>query len=192
MPRSLSRCAWASNDLAILYHDKEWGVPSHDDRHLFEFLILEGAQAGLSWDTILRKRENYRTAFSQFDPERVARFDQRKIAALLNDNGIIRNKLKIRSAISNAQAFLKVQKEFGSFDRYIWQFVGSRPRVNSFRSLKQVPASTAESDNMSKDLKHRGFNFVGSTICYAFMQAVGLVNDHLVTCFRYAPLRRKS
>lgn len=192
MPRSLSRCAWASNDLAILYHDKEWGVPSHDDRHLFEFLILEGAQAGLSWDTILRKRENYRAAFSQFDPERVARFDQRKIAALLNDNGIIRNKLKIRSAISNAQAFLKVQKEFGSFDRYIWQFVGSRPRVNSFRSLKQVPARTAESDNMSKDLKHRGFNFVGSTICYAFMQAVGLVNDHLVTCFRYAPLRRKS
>ena len=192
MPRSLSRCAWASNDLAILYHDREWGVPSHDDRHLFEFLILEGAQAGLSWDTILRKRENYRTAFSQFDPERVARFDQRKIALLLNDNGIIRNKLKIRSAISNAQAFLKVQKEFGSFDRYIWQFVGSRPRVNSFRSLKQVPASTAESDNMSKDLKHRGFNFVGSTICYAFMQAVGLVNDHLVTCFRYAPLRRKS
>jgi len=192
MPRSLSRCAWASNDLAILYHDREWGVPSHDDRHLFEFLILEGAQAGLSWDTILRKRENYRTAFSQFDPERVARFDQRKIAALLNDNGIIRNKLKIRSAISNAQAFLKVQKEFGSFDRYIWQFVGSRPRVNSFRSLKQVPARTAESDNMSKDLKHRGFNFVGSTICYAFMQAVGLVNDHLVTCFRYAPLRRKS
>jgi len=192
MPRSLSRCAWASNDLAILYHDREWGVPSHDDRHLFEFLILEGAQAGLSWDTILRKRENYRAAFSQFDPERVARFDQRKIAALLNDNGIIRNKLKIRSAISNAQAFLKVQKEFGSFDRYIWQFVGSRPRVNSFRSLKQVPARTAESDNMSKDLKHRGFNFVGSTICYAFMQAVGLVNDHLVTCFRYAPLRRKS
>jgi len=192
MPRSLSRCAWASNDLAILYHDREWGVPSHDDRHLFEFLILEGAQAGLSWDTILRKRENYRTAFSQFDPERVARFDQRKIAALLNDNGIIRNKLKIRSAISNAQAFLKVQKEFGSFDRYIWQFVGSRPRVNSFRSLKQVPARTAESDNMSKDLRQRGFNFVGSTICYAFMQAVGLVNDHLVTCFRYAPLRRKS
>ncbi|HKD02944.1 MAG TPA: DNA-3-methyladenine glycosylase I [Terriglobales bacterium] len=192
MPRSRSRCPWASNDLAILYHDKEWGVPSHDDRHLFEFLILEGAQAGLSWDTILRKRENYRAAFSQFDPERVARFDQRKIATLLNDNGIIRNKLKIRSAISNAQAFLKVQKEFGSFDRYIWQFVGSRPRVNSFRSLKQVPARTAESDNMSKDLKQRGFNFVGSTICYAFMQAVGLVNDHLVTCFRYAPLRRKS
>ena len=190
MPRS--RCPWASNDLAILYHDKEWGVPSHDDRHLFEFLILEGAQAGLSWDTILRKRENYRAAFSQFDPERVARFDQRKIALLLNDNGIIRNKLKIRSAISNAQAFLKVQKEFGSFDRYIWQFVGSRPRVNSFRSLKQVPARTAESDNMSKDLNQRGFNFVGSTICYAFMQAVGLVNDHLVTCFRYAPLRRKS
>src|SRR5215472_6493349 len=192
MPRSLSRCPWASNDLAILYHDKEWGVPSHDDRHLFEFLILEGAQAGLSWDTILRKRENYRAAFSQFDPKRVARFDQRKIATLLNDNGIIRNKLKIRSAISNAQAFLKVQKEFGSFDRYIWQFVGSRPRVNSFRALKQVPARTAESDNMSKDLNQRGFNFVGSTICYAFMQAVGLVNDHLVTCFRYAPLRRKS
>lgn len=192
MKKDLSRCSWASNDLAILYHDQEWGVPSHDDRHLFEFLILEGAQAGLSWDTILRKRENYRAAFSQFDPKRVARYDQRKIDSLMSDPGIIRNKLKIHSAIQNARAFLKTQKDFGSFDQYIWQFVASQPRVNSFRSLKQVPARTAESDVMSKDLQQRGFNFVGSTICYAFMQAVGLVNDHLVTCFRYPQLRGKK
>ena len=192
MSRTLTRCPWATNDRAVLYHDKEWGVPSHDDRHLFEFLILEGAQAGLSWDTILRKRENYRAAFSQFDPKRIARYDQRKIAALMSDSGIIRNQLKVHSAISNAQAFLKIQKEFGSFDRYIWQFVEGKPRVNSFRAMQQIPARTADSDAMSKDLKKRGFNFVGSTICYAFMQAVGLVNDHLVTCFRYTPLRRKS
>ena len=192
MSRTLTRCPWATNDRAVLYHDKEWGVPSHDDRHLFEFLILEGAQAGLSWDTILRKRENYRAAFSQFDPKRIARYDQRKITALMNDPGIIRNQLKVHSAISNAQAFLKIQKEFGSFDRYIWQFVEGKPRVNSFRAMQQIPARTADSDAMSKDLKKRGFNFVGSTICYAFMQAVGLVNDHLVTCFRYTPLRRKS
>jgi len=192
MSRTLTRCPWATNDRAVLYHDKEWGVPSHDDRHLFEFLILEGAQAGLSWDTILRKRENYRAALSQFDPKRIARYDQRKIAALMNDPGIIRNQLKVHSAISNAQAFLKIQKEFGSFDRYIWQFVEGKPRVNSFRAMQQIPARTADSDAMSKDLKKRGFNFVGSTICYAFMQAVGLVNDHLVTCFRYTPLRRKS
>ena len=192
MSRTLTRCPWATNDRAVLYHDKEWGVPSHDDRHLFEFLILEGAQAGLSWDTILRKRENYRAAFSQFDPKRIARYDQRKIAALMSDSGIIRNQLKVHSAISNAQAFLKIQKEFGSFDRYIWQFVEGKPRVNSFRAMQQIPARTADSDAMSKDLKKRGFNFVGSTICYAFMQAVGLVNDHLVTCFRHEPIRSMS
>jgi DNA-3-methyladenine glycosylase I len=191
MTKSLSRCAWAGNELAILYHDKEWGVPSHDDRHLFEFILLEGAQAGLSWDTILRKRENYRAAFSRFDPRRISRYDQRKIDSLMEDAGIIRNKLKIHSAIANAQAFLKVQREFGSFDRYVWQFVGGKPRVNSIRSMKQLPARTTESDAMSKDLKKRGFNFVGSTICYAFMQAVGLVNDHIVTCFRYDQLRRR-
>jgi DNA-3-methyladenine glycosylase I len=190
-PANLIRCTWARNDLAILYHDKEWGVPSHDDRHLFEFLILEGAQAGLSWDTILRKRENYRTAFSQFNPQRIARYDDRKIDSLMNDAGIIRNKLKIHSAIGNARAFLKIQKEFGSFDQYIWQFVDGKPRINSIRSLKKLPARTAQSDAMSKDLKKRGFNFVGSTICYAFMQAVGLVNDHLVTCFRYSQLSSK-
>ena len=185
---TVSRCAWARNDLAIAYHDREWGVPSHDDRHLFEFLILEGAQAGLSWDTILRKRERYRRVFSQFNPQRVARFDQKKIAALLEDPGIVRNKLKIHGAVSNAQAFLKVQKEFGSFDRYIWQFVGGKPCVNSIRSVKQLQPRTTESDAMSKDLKKRGFTFIGSTICYAFMQAVGMVNDHQVTCFRYRQL----
>jgi DNA-3-methyladenine glycosylase I len=188
MKKSPSRCKWASKDLAIVYHDKEWGVPSHDDRHLFEFLILEGAQAGLSWDTILRKRENYRAAFSQFNPQRIARYDQKKVGALMNDPGIIRNKLKIQSAISNAQAFLKIQKEVGSFDEYIWQFVDGKPRINSIRSMKQLPARTAQSDAMSKDLKKRGFNFVGSTICYAYMQAVGMVNDHMVTCFRYKQL----
>jgi DNA-3-methyladenine glycosylase I len=183
------RCPWASNDLAIRYHDKEWGVPVHDDRTLFEFLILEGAQAGLSWNTILNKRENYRKAFDGFDPARVARYDQRKLDRLLRDPGIIRNKLKVASAAGNAKAFLQVQKEFGSFDAYIWQFVGGEPRVNSPKSMKQVPARTAESDAMSKALKKRGFNFVGSTICYAFMQAVGLVNDHVVDCFRYRALR---
>jgi DNA-3-methyladenine glycosylase I len=179
------RCSWATGELMIRYHDEEWGVPAHDDRTLFEFLILEGAQAGLSWSTILNKRDNYRRAFEGFDPKRVARFDRRKIGRLLRDPGIVRNKLKIASAIANANAFLRVQDEFGSFDRYIWQFVGGKPRLNSPRSLKQVPARTPESDAMSKDLKRRGFNFVGSTICYAFMQAVGLVNDHTVDCFRY-------
>ena len=169
----------------IRYHDEEWGVPVHDDHALFEFLILEGAQAGLSWSTILNKRENYRRAFDRFDPERVAAFDRRKVQQLLRDPGIVRNKLKIASTIENAKAFLCVQEEFGSFDRYIWQFVGGKPRVNKRRSLRQVPARTAESDAMSKDLKRRGFKFVGSTICYAFMQAVGLVNDHVVGCFRY-------
>jgi DNA-3-methyladenine glycosylase I len=185
-PAPLVRCAWARNPLAIRYHDEEWGVPQHDDRRLFEFLILEGAQAGLSWDTILRKRENYRAAFDHFDPRRVARYDRRKLQSLLRDDGIIRNRLKIASAVQNAKAFLRVQDEFGSFDRYIWQFVGGKPKVNSQRYTRQVPARTAESDAMSKDLKKRGFNFVGSTICYAFMQAVGMVNDHTINCFRYS------
>jgi DNA-3-methyladenine glycosylase I len=184
------RCTWAKNPVSIAYHDREWGVPQHDDRILFEFLILEGAQAGLSWDTILNKRENYRAAFDRFDPNRVARYKQPKIKALLRDEGIIRNQLKILSAIGNAKAFLAVQKEFGSFDRYIWQFVGGKPRVNSPNSLQGVPSRTAESDVMSKDLKKRGFNFVGSTICYAFMQAVGMVNDHTVKCFRYSEIAK--
>jgi len=182
------RCAWASNELSIRYHDEEWGVPVHDDRTLFEFLILEGAQAGLSWNTILNKRENYRKAFDGFDAVRVAGYDRRRIQQLLRDPGIVRNKLKIAAAVENAKAFLRVQEEFGSFDRYIWQFVGGKPRVNSRRSLRQVPARTAESDAISKDLKRCGFRFVGSTICYAFMQAVGMVNDHVVDCFRYRTL----
>lgn len=179
------RCAWAKNDLAIRYHDREWGVPQHDDRVLFEFLALEGAQAGLSWDTILRKRDNYRAAFDSFDTEIISRYDQRKLDALMGDQGIVRNRLKILSVVKNAKAFLEVQQEFGSFDRYIWQFVGGKARVNRRQALSQVPSRTAESDAMSKDLKKRGFTFVGSTICYAFMQAVGMVNDHVVTCFRY-------
>ena len=184
-PKERIRCAWATNELSIRYHDEEWGVPVHDDRTLFEFLILEGAQAGLSWNTILNKRENYRRAFDGFDPKRVARYDQRKVKQLLGDAGIVRNKLKIAASIENAKAFLRVQEEFGSFDRYIWQFVGGKPRVNKWRSLKQLPARTPESDAMSKDLLRRGFKFAGSTICYAFMQATGMVNDHLVVCFRY-------
>jgi len=187
------RCSWANNELAIRYHDEEWGKPVHDDRVLFEFLILEGAQAGLSWNTILQKRDNYRKAFNGFDPARVARYDQRKMQQLLLDPGIVRNRLKISSAVGNAKAFLRVQKEFGSFDRYIWQFVGGNPTVNTRKSMKELPARTDESDAMSKDLKKRGFNFVGSTICYAFMQATGMVNDHLVTCFRYkAPAATES
>lgn len=169
----------------IRYHDNEWGVPAHDDRTLFEFLILEGAQAGLSWETILNKRENYRAAFDGFDAARVAGYNKRMIAQLLKDPGIVRNRLKIASAVRNAQALLRVQREFGSFDRYIWQFVGGRPRVNSWKSRGQVPARTAQSDAMSKALKKLGFNFVGSTICYAFMQAVGMVDDHVVECFRH-------
>lgn len=184
------RCAWASGELSIRYHDEEWGVPVHDDRKLFEFLILEGAQAGLSWSTILNKRENYRRAFDGFDPQRVARYDRAKVRKLLADPGIVRNKLKIASTIENAKAFLRVQEEFGSFDKHIWQFVNGEPRLNKWKSLKQLPARTAESDAMSKDLKRRGFNFVGSTICYAFMQAVGMVNDHVVTCFRYTAVDR--
>lgn len=170
------------------YHDEEWGVPVHGDRTLFEFLILEGAQAGLSWSTILNKRENYRRAFDHFDPKRIARYDAREVKRLLADPGIVRNRLKIAATIQNAKAFLQVQKEFGSFDRYIWQFVGGKPKVNAPRTVKQVPARTPESDAMSKDLLRRGFKFVGSTICYAFMQAVGMVNDHTVDCFRYKEL----
>jgi len=181
----LIRCGWAKGDLYIRYHDEEWGVPVHDDRTLFEFLILEGAQAGLSWSTILNKRENYRRAFDGFDPRRVARYQPAKIKTLLADPGVVRNRLKIASAVENAKAFLRVQEEFGSFDGYIWQFVAGKPLVNKRKSLRQVPARTPESDAMSKDLKHRGFKFVGSTICYAFMQAVGMVNDHVVDCFRY-------
>jgi DNA-3-methyladenine glycosylase I len=189
--KTLIRCGWASesNPLTCRYHDEEWGVPVHDDRTLFEFLILEGAQAGLSWNTILNKRENYRKAFDNFDVARVARYDKKKIQKLLADAGIIRNKLKIASAIENAKQFLRLQKEFGSFDKYIWQFVGGKPRINAWKEMRQVPASTVESDAMSKDLKKQGFNFVGSTICYAMMQATGMVNDHLVTCFRYKTLR---
>jgi len=183
--QQLVRCEWARGELMIRYHDKEWGVPVHEDGKLFEFLILEGAQAGLSWETILNKRENYRAAFSGFEAQRVARYDARKVAQLLKNPGIVRNRLKIASAVRNAQALLRVQKEFGSFDRYVWQFVNGQSRVNSWKSHKRVPARTAESDAMSKDLKKRGFNFVGSTICYAFMQAVGMVNDHRVQCFRY-------
>lgn len=179
------RCDWARNALAIDYHDKEWGVPLHDDRRLFEFLVLEGAQAGLSWDTILAKRDNYRLAFDGFDAEKVAAYDESKCAELLGNSGIIRNRLKIASAVRNARCFLETVREFGSFDSYIWEFVGGRPIVNRWDSLKQVPASTPESDALSRDLKKRGFNFVGSTIMYAFMQATGMVNDHLVGCFRH-------
>jgi len=173
----------------IRYHDEEWGVPVHDDRTLFEFLILEGAQAGLSWETILNKRENYRAAFDGFEIERVARYDQSKLVQLLKNPGIVRNRLKIAAAVKNAQALVRVQKEFGSFDDYIWRFIGGRPRSNAWKSRQRVPARSAESDAMSKDLKKRGFSFVGSTICYAFMQAVGMVNDHIVTCFRFGQQR---
>jgi DNA-3-methyladenine glycosylase I len=180
------RCAWAQKPLNIPYHDEEWGVPVHDDRVLFEFLILEGAQAGLSWDTILQKRARYREVFDHFDPARVARYDARKVKSLLEDPGIVRNRLKIASAIRNAELFLALQKEFGSFDTYVWQFVGGVPRKNSWKQFKEVPARTPESDALSNNLRKRGFKFVGTTICYAFMQAVGMVNDHLTSCFRYA------
>jgi DNA-3-methyladenine glycosylase I len=178
------RCSWPTTELDIAYHDKEWGVPVHDDRVLFEFLTLEGAQAGLSWSTILRKRDNYRRAFAHFDPGRVSRFGRAEIQKLLKDEGIVRNRLKIESTVANARAFLAVQKEFGSFDRYVWRFVGGKPIQASRKTLKDIPARTAESDALSKDLKRRGFRFVGSTICYAFMQAVGMVNDHVVGCYR--------
>jgi len=186
---TMTRCAWAAgSDLLMAYHDSEWGVPIHDDRMLFEFLILEGAQAGLSWSTILNKRPAYRAAFHRFDPRKVARYDQTKIAALLEDSGIVRNRLKIRAAVRNAQAFLAVKKEFGSFDSYIWKFTGGSPLQTRRRGPQDVPARTAESDAMSKDLAKRGFTFVGSTICYAFMQATGMVNDHVVDCFRHKEL----
>ncbi|MHC4064433.1 MAG: DNA-3-methyladenine glycosylase I [Planctomycetota bacterium] len=185
----MKRCAWATNDLSIRYHDQEWGVPLHDDRRLFEFLVLDGAQAGLSWNTILKKRDAYRAAFDNFEPSVVATYGQRKIKQLLANPGIVRNRLKVTSAITNAKAFLAAQEEFGSFDAYIWQFVNGKPRKNAWRTLAEIPASTPESDAMSRDLKRRGFKFVGSTICYAFMQAAGMVNDHTVDCFRYAQVR---
>jgi DNA-3-methyladenine glycosylase I len=185
----LKRCTWASNDFNSKYHDEEWGVPVHDDRSWFEFLTLEGAQAGLSWDTILQKRERYREVFCGFDPAKVARFDARKQRALLKDPGIIRNRLKIASTVSNAQAFLRVQKEFGSFDKFIWDFVGGSPIRNKWKLQKEVPAKSAVSVAMSKELLKRGFRFVGPTICYAFMQATGLVNDHLVSCYRHKELQ---
>ena len=186
----MNRCAWAKNDLAIAYHDAECGVPQHDDQVLFEFLILEGAQAGLSWDTILRKRENYRRAFDGFDASKVSRYSDKRIEKLLQDEGIIRNRLKINSAVGNAKAFLKVQKEFGSFDRYVWDFVGGKPIVNKTKDTSEIAAKTEISDAISKDMRKRGFNFVGSTIMYAFMQATGMVNDHLTTCFRYREVGR--
>jgi DNA-3-methyladenine glycosylase I len=185
-----TRCAWAKNELNIPYHDEEWGVPVHDERKWFEFLVLEGAQAGLSWDTILRKRARYREVFDGFDPEKVARYDKKKVRELLRDAGIIRNRLKIDATISNARAFLEVHKEFGTFDVYIWRFVGGRPKQNAWKTHKRLPAKTPESDALSKDLRKRGFRFVGSTICYALMQATGLVNDHLVSCFRYRELSK--
>lgn len=179
------RCSWARTPLSIAYHDSEWGVPVHDDRVLFEFLTLEGAQAGLSWETILKKREAYRAAFLGFDPAQVARFTASRVERLLENPGIVRNRLKIVSTVGNAKAFLRIQREFGSFDAYVWGFVGGLPRVNRWRSLETVPARTPESDALSRDLLRRGFKFVGSTICYAFMQAIGLVNDHTIDCFRY-------
>lgn len=190
-----ARCAWARTPLGIEYHDREWGVPVHDDRVLFEFLLLEGAQAGLSWETILKKRDGYRAAFAAFDPSAVARFSPARLERLLQRPDIVRNRLKVLSAVTNARAFLAVQQEFGSFDAYVWRFVGGVPRVNAPRSLRDIPARTAESDALSKDLLRRGFKFVGSTICYAFMQAVGMVNDHTVECFRHhvgPPRRRRT
>jgi len=188
---AVRRCHWAGNDLAISYHDEEWGVPVHDDRTLFEFLILEAAQAGLSWNTILHKRENYRAAFGKFDPLLVRTYGAKKVRELLRNPGIVRNRLKIQAAITNAHAFLAVRREFGSFDAYIWQFVDGQPKRNLWRAPRQIPSHTPESDAMSKDLKRRGFRFVGTTICYAFMQAVGMVNDHTVDCFRHAEVSRQ-
>jgi DNA-3-methyladenine glycosylase I len=184
----LIRCRWATSEINIPYHDKEWGVPVHQDHTWFEFLTLEGAQAGLSWDTVLKKRTRYREVFANFDPKKIARFSSKKARILLGDPGIIRNRLKIAATISNAQAYLQVQKEFGSFDAYIWAFVGGKPKQNAWKTHRKLPASTAESDALSKDLQKRGFRFVGSTICYALMQATGLVNDHAVDCFRYGQL----
>ncbi len=182
----MNRCEWARTPLSIAYHDAEWGSPVHDDRTLFEFLTLEGAQAGLSWETILKKREAYRTAFAGFDPAKIRRFGHDRVDRLMRNSGIVRNRLKISSAVSNAKSFIAVQREFGNFDAYVWAFVGGRPRVNQWRSLREIPARTAESDALSRDLSKRGFKFVGSTICYAFMQAVGMVDDHTIGCFRRA------
>lgn len=183
----IKRCKWVTDDsIYIEYHDKEWGIPVHDDRKLFEFLILEGAQAGLSWITILKKRENYRKVFDDFDPVKVAQYGEEKIQELLSNKGIVRNRRKIESTVNNAKEFLAIQKEFGSFDKYIWQFVGGSPKINNWNRIEEVPVTTVESDLMSKDLKKRGFKFVGSTICYSFMQAVGMVNDHTTDCFRYS------
>ncbi|MEJ2265414.1 MAG: DNA-3-methyladenine glycosylase I [Anaerolineales bacterium] len=188
----MKRCEWAGSEpLYVAYHDQEWGVPQHDDGKLFEMLILEGAQAGLSWSTILKKRESYRKAFEDFDPQKVAEFDESEVAELLKNPGIVRNRLKVSAAVQNAKALLEVQDEFGSFDKYIWGFVGGEPKVNTWKSLGEIPAQTAESQAMSKDLKKRGFRFVGPTICYAFMQAVGMVNDHVVHCFRYQELIKR-
>ena len=190
-PNESIRCDWSlGHPSMIRYHDTEWGVPVHDDRKLFEFLVLDAMQAGLSWRTILLKRENFRKAFDNFDADQVALYTEKRVAKLLQDPGIIRNRLKVRSAVTNARALLKVREEFDSFDRYIWQFVDGQPRINRLQSMKQIPATSKESDAMSKDLKRRGFNFVGSTICYAFMQAAGMVNDHIVTCFRYREVQR--
>jgi DNA-3-methyladenine glycosylase I len=190
---SMNRCPWAGSDpLYVAYHDEEWGVPNHDDRHLFEMLVLEGAQAGLSWITILRKRPHYRQAFDAFDPQKVARYREPKVASLLADAGIVRNRLKVDSAVSNAKAFLAVQKDFGTFDAYLWSFVDGRPIRNRWKTMQDVPAKTAQSDALSKDLQKRGFRFVGSTICYAYMQAVGLVNDHLVDCGRWHELDERQ
>jgi DNA-3-methyladenine glycosylase I len=186
------RCHWATREPNLSYHDNEWGVPVHDDRIWFEFITLEGAQAGLSWETVLKKRDRYRQVFANFDPRKVARYDARKVKALLADPGIIRNRLKIAATISNAKSFLKVQQEFGSFDNYIWQYNGGRPKQNAWKTHKSLPARSAESDALSKDLQKRGFRFVGSTICYALMQATGLVNDHMVDCFRYSQVSPKS
>jgi DNA-3-methyladenine glycosylase I len=193
MDTKKSRCAWATSDpLYVRYHDREWGVPTHNDRKLFEMLLLEGAQAGLSWITILKKRENYRKALDNFDPEKIARYSARKIKKLLKDEGIVRNRLKVEAFVSNAKAFLTVRQEFKTFDTYIWQFVGGVPKLSTRRTLKDVPATTPESDAMSQDLRARGFTFVGSTICYAFMQAVGMVNDHTTDCFRYIDLAKMN
>jgi len=186
--KMVHRCAWAASELMIPYHDQEWGVPQHDENVLFEFLVLEGAQAGLSWSTILAKRPAYRKAFSNFNPSKVAKYSPEKLSQLLTNPGIVRNRMKVESAVRNARAFLQVQKEFGSFDRYIWEFVGGKTKVNRWRSTSQLPAQTPESVFMSKNLLKRGFSFVGPTVCYAFMQAVGMVNDHLVSCFRYAEI----
>ncbi len=185
------RCRWCEvNDWMIAYHDKEWGVPVHNDRKLFEFMLLDAFQAGLSWSTILNKRQNFKKAFDNFDPKKIARYDKRKVARLLKDAGIVRNRRKIEATVENARAFLKVKQEFGTFDKFIWQFVGGRPRQNRFRTMRQIPPNTEQSDAMSKELKKRGFKFVGSTICYAFMQAAGMVNDHVVSCFRYPHIRK--